>query len=385
MVKGSQRMGIYICRCGGNIDNSLDTKELHETAAKLDKVGHVETVGFACSTETRAKMAADVKEHDLDRVLIVACSPKLYLKEFQQTLEGVDVKGCMVEMCNIREQCAWMHHGDIGAATVKAEDMLRMSHDRLMLQSPVEKANVSHVNKMRCTGCGICESVCNFNAIHISPDKDFGGSRKANVNVNACEGCGACVAACPTAALDQVCFSNMQIISQMETFLKNTRMDFPKIVVFSCHWCSYTAADMAGVKRMAMDPHFMVIRTMCSARVDPEWVIKALSIGADGVLVLAGHPGRCHYEIGNLRTRKRMTLLHNYLEQVGFDPDRFQISYIDSEEVEAYVKTMNEYIGKVRELGPNPVDPQTNIMPKRLEMPWLDIKPDKRWDEGLKL
>jgi hypothetical protein len=113
-------------------------------------------------------------------------------------------------------------------------------------------------------------------------------------------------------------------------------MGFPKVVVFSCHWCSYTAADTAGLKRMAMDPHFVVIRTMCSARVDPEWVLKALSKGADGVLVLAGHPGRCHIE-------------------------------------------------KVRALGPNPVDPHTRVSPKRLEMPWLDIKPPKRWDEGLEL
>lgn len=385
MVNGSQKMGIYICRCGGNMDNDLDTKRLHETAVKLGKVAHVATLDLACSPVSMAKMAADVKEQGLDRVLIAACSPRLYLKEFQQALEPAGVNNCMVEMCNIREQCAWVHHGDLDAATIKAEDMLRMSYERLSLQSPVEKANVSQVNKMRCTGCGICESVCNFNAIRISPDKDFGGSRKANVNVNACEGCGACVAACPTAALDQVCFSNLQIISQMEAFLKGSRMDFPRIVVFSCHWCSYTAADVAGLKRMAMDPHFAVIRTMCSARVDPEWVIKALSIGADGVLVLAGHPGRCHYEVGNLRTRKRMTLLHNYLEQVGFHPDRFQISYIDSEGAEAYVRTINEYVAKVKELGPNPVDPQTDVMPKRLEMPWLDIKPEKRWDEGLKL
>jgi coenzyme F420-reducing hydrogenase delta subunit/formate hydrogenlyase subunit 6/NADH:ubiquinone oxidoreductase subunit I len=335
------------------------------------------------SPATREQIGKDVKEHGIDRVLIAACSPKLYLKEFQQTLEEADRKGCMLEMCNIREQCAWIHFNDREAATNKAEDMLRMSHDRLQNQSITEKANVSQVNKFRCTGCGICESVCNFNAIHLAPDQDYQDHKKANVNINACEGCGACVAACPTAALDQTCFSNLQMVSQIETFLKDSRMDFPKVVVFSCHWCSYTAADIAGLKRMAMDPHFCVLRTMCSARVDPEWVLKALSKGADGVLVLAGHPGRCHYEVGNLRTRKRMTLLHTYLEQMGFHPDRFHMDYVDSEEVEGYVKAVNDYIEKVRQLGPNPIDPNTRISPKRLEMPWLDIKAEKKWSEGL--
>jgi len=378
-------MGIYICRCGGNIDNSLDTGKLHEAATNLTKVAHTAIVDFACSPAAREQMAKDVKEHGIDRVLIAACSPKLYLKEFQQTLEEADRKGCMVEMCNIREQCAWIHFNDNEAATSKALEMLRMSHDRLQNQSVAEKANVSQVNKFRCTGCGICESVCNFNANHLAPDKDYQDHKKANVNINACEGCGACVAACPTAALDQTCFSNLQMVSQIETFLKDSKMGFPKVVVFSCHWCSYTAADVAGLKRMAMDPHFCVLRTMCSARVDPEWVLKALSKGADGVLVLAGHPGRCHYEIGNLRTRKRMTLLHTYLEQMGFHPDRFHMDYVDSEEVEGYVKAVNDYIEKVRSLGPNPIDPNTRISPKRLEMPWLDIKAEKKWSDDLKL
>lgn len=385
MSKGSQRMGIYICRCGGNIDNSLDTGMLHEAAKNLTKVAHTAVVDFACSPAAREQMAKDIKEHGIDRVLIAACSPKLYLKEFQQALEEADRKGCMLEMCNIREQCAWIHFNDREAATSKAVDMLRMSHDRLQNQAITEKANVSQVNKFRCTGCGICESVCNFNAIHLAPDKDYQDHKKANVNINACEGCGACVAACPTAALDQTCFSNLQMVSQIETFLKDSKMGFPKVVVFSCHWCSYTAADVAGLKRMAMDPHFCVLRTMCSARVDPEWVLKALSKGADGVLVLAGHPGRCHYEIGNLRTRKRMTLLHAYLEQMGFHPDRFHIDYVDSEEVEGYVKAVNDYIEKVRSLGPNPVDPHTRVSPKRLEMPWLDIKAEKKWSDDLVL
>jgi len=102
-------------------------------------------------------------------------------------------------------------------------------------------------------------------------------------------------------------------------------------------------------------------------------VLKALSSGADGVLVLAGSPGRCHYETGNLRTRKRMTLLKIVLQQLGFDDDRFLIEFVDEEQPEKYRNAIEEYVEKIRELGPNPIVPSKRPEQKRYEIPGLKL------------
>ena len=75
----------------------------------------------------------------------------------------------------------------------------------------------------------------------------------------------------------------------------------PKILVFSCNWCSYAGADLAGTSRTQYAPNIRIVRVMCSGRVEPSFVLEALA-GADGVLVLGCHPGECHYLEGNYKT-----------------------------------------------------------------------------------
>ena len=75
----------------------------------------------------------------------------------------------------------------------------------------------------------------------------------------------------------------------------------PKIVVFACNWCSYAGADTAGVSRIQHQPHFRMIRVMCSGRIQPAFVLRSFEKGADGVLVSGCHFGDCHYIFGNHR------------------------------------------------------------------------------------
>jgi F420-non-reducing hydrogenase small subunit len=75
----------------------------------------------------------------------------------------------------------------------------------------------------------------------------------------------------------------------------------PRIVAFFCTWCTYTAADLAGISRMTYAPNARIIRVMCSGRVDPQFVLKAFADGADGVLIGGCHPGDCHYQAGNYK------------------------------------------------------------------------------------
>jgi len=128
----------------------------------------------------------------------------------------------------------------------------------------------------------------------------------------------------------------------------------PKILVFCCNWCSYAGADLAGISRFQIQPNFRVIRTMCSARVDPEWIMEAFRLGADGVMVAGCHPGDCHYIGGNYRTRRRVAMLRSLLRQFGLDPQRLQLAWVSAGEAEKFATTVNEFIDRVTAMGPSP-------------------------------
>ncbi len=128
----------------------------------------------------------------------------------------------------------------------------------------------------------------------------------------------------------------------------------PKILVFCCNWCSYAGADLAGISRYQIKPYFRVLRTMCSARVDPEWIMQAFRLGADGVMVAGCHPGDCHYIGGNYRTRRRVAMLRSLLTQFGLDPDRLALEWVSAGEAEKFATTVNGFIDRIVELGPSP-------------------------------
>lgn len=129
----------------------------------------------------------------------------------------------------------------------------------------------------------------------------------------------------------------------------------PKILVFCCNWCSYAGADLAGVSRLQMPSSFRVIRTMCSGRVDPEFILHAFARGADGIIVAGCHPADCHYIGGNYRTRRRVALLRTMIKQYGLDKDRLRLEWISAAEGEKFQKTIREFTEKIKELGPSPL------------------------------
>jgi len=126
----------------------------------------------------------------------------------------------------------------------------------------------------------------------------------------------------------------------------------PKTVVFCCNWCSYAGADLAGTSRLKIKPNFRVVRTMCSGRLEPSFIFRALAKGADGVLIAGCHPGDCHYSSGNYKTRRRMMLLENMLTQLGIEPERLRLEWISASEGTKFRSTVNDFIETIRELGP---------------------------------
>jgi len=129
----------------------------------------------------------------------------------------------------------------------------------------------------------------------------------------------------------------------------------PTILAFCCNWCSYAGADLAGVSRLQMPPNVHIIRVMCSASVKPEYVLKALSQGIDGVLVLGCHIGDCHYMTGNHRTAKRMPLVQKVLKETGMDERRLKLDWVSAAEGEKFQKVITDFVQEVQMLGPSPL------------------------------
>ena len=127
----------------------------------------------------------------------------------------------------------------------------------------------------------------------------------------------------------------------------------PKIIGFLCRWCSYPGADLAGSSRIKYPPNMIPIRVMCSGRVDPSFVVKALNDGADGVLIAGCHPPTdCHYQSGNIKAMRRYPLLIKMLGQFGIEKERVRLEWISASEGARFAQVVKEMTETIRRLGP---------------------------------
>jgi len=126
----------------------------------------------------------------------------------------------------------------------------------------------------------------------------------------------------------------------------------PRIVAYCCNWCSYAGADLAGTSRIQYPTNARILRVNCTGRLSTEFILAALDMGADGVLVSGCHPGDCHYTSGNLKARARWALLEIALEQAGVDPRRIRLQWASAAEAQIFADGVKIITEQVRELGP---------------------------------
>jgi F420-non-reducing hydrogenase iron-sulfur subunit len=126
----------------------------------------------------------------------------------------------------------------------------------------------------------------------------------------------------------------------------------PKIVGFLCNWCSYRAADLAGSARIKYPENVRIIRVMCSGRVDPSFVFKALSLGADAVMVAGCHPGECHYIEQNYKAMRRFHMMKHSLKAMGLEDDRVRLVWASAAEGQLLAEHIDKFVNDVRKLGP---------------------------------
>jgi len=119
----------------------------------------------------------------------------------------------------------------------------------------------------------------------------------------------------------------------------------PVIIGFTCNWCSYRAADVAGTTRLKYAPNVRLIRLMCSGRIDPTFVL-------DGVLISGCHPGDCHYLEQNYKAMRRHRLLQRTLAQFGIEPERVHLTWASAAEGARLAETIDRFVERIRALGP---------------------------------
>ncbi len=226
------------------------------------------------------------------------------------------------------------------AAAGKASALLAKDHierEPLTAQLDLEK----------CIFCGRCVPVCPFSAIEMLGPVKVGPLRIIEA---ACQGCGACAAECNVDAITMPYFTKPQVMAQIDAALAERPEE--KVLVFACNWCSYAGADQAGIEKIQYPSSARIIRTMCSARIEEDFVARSFENGAGAVLLtgcrLTENGSDCHYINANTQTLKRFQFWRRKYERKGIDPERLQLQWISASEGREFAAKMREMDRVVR-------------------------------------
>ncbi len=149
------RIGVYVCHCGTNIAGVIDPKEVAEYAATLPGVVLAKDYAYMCSDPGQAMIRQDIKEHNLNRVVVAACTVTMHEPTFRACLEDAGLNPFLFEMANIREQCTWVHSHEPEAALQKAKDLVAAAVAKARYLRPLEMIKVPVTKKALVIGGGI--------------------------------------------------------------------------------------------------------------------------------------------------------------------------------------------------------------------------------------
>jgi len=313
-----------------------ETKNLFVHAENIDlgQLVELEAEMVVLSTAAVPRMEATV----LGQALTIPNSPDGFYMEYHPKLKPIDTPTEGVFLAG-----AAQGPKDI-PASVSQGSAAASRAGRIMAADKWEiEPIVAYVWPDRCKECGICVSVCPYNAI------TGGKGQIAEIVPAKCHGCGCCVAECPHNAITQMHFTDAQILAQMHALLAENPEE--KTLALMCHWCSYGGADTAGVSHLEYPPSSRGIRVMCSARMDRDFIFEAFRLGAGMVLVSGCHEQDCHYITGQQYAAKRFAKIPKVLERMGISPERFRVEWISAAEGAKYARVIKEVDETLRALG----------------------------------
>lgn len=177
-----ERIGVYICHCGGNISDYVDVEKVRQAVQDDEGVVLAKTTVFACSDSNQTDMVNDIKEHNLDGVIVSSCSPKLHLTTFRNVTERGDLNKYTYVHANIREQVSWAHSDDKEGATEKAIRVVKAAIAKSRYAEPLYPNHFEAEKTIAVIGAGIAGlkaaislSDKNSNVVLVEKENKVGG------------------------------------------------------------------------------------------------------------------------------------------------------------------------------------------------------------------
>ncbi|MFP4459072.1 MAG: FAD-dependent oxidoreductase [Candidatus Zixiibacteriota bacterium] len=155
IIGNRPRVGVFVCHCGINIASVLDVRKCCSIMKKTPNVEFSDHIMYACSTDGLKTIGDKIKEHDLNRVVVAACSPRTHEPLFRETLREAGLNEYLFEMVNIRDQCSWAHMNQPELATKKAMDLVEMGIAKARNLVPLQKLSVDIDPKALVIGGGL--------------------------------------------------------------------------------------------------------------------------------------------------------------------------------------------------------------------------------------
>ncbi|BCL62108.1 hypothetical protein DGMP_28010 [Desulfomarina profundi] len=181
------RIGVFVCHCGSNIAGIVDVEAVEQYAETLPDVVYVERNLFSCSQDTQDMIAKRIREQNLNRIVIAACTPRTHEPLFRETLKAAGLNEYLVEMANIRNHDSWVHSGDPKAATSKAKDLVRMAVAKVVYSSSLKPISVPITQKGLVIGGGVAGMTAALNMaeqgfeVHLVERTDTLGGNALNL------------------------------------------------------------------------------------------------------------------------------------------------------------------------------------------------------------
>ncbi|UCH01664.1 MAG: hydrogenase iron-sulfur subunit [Candidatus Bathyarchaeota archaeon] len=289
----------------------------------------------------------------IQRLFTLSRAPDGYFMEAHPKLRPVDTPTGGVFLAGCAESAKDIKDSVTQASAAASRANILMAQGKVTIEAITPTPIIDN-----CKFCELCTKVCPYNAILVDRENKI-----TEVIEAACAGCGNCGAECPSDALIMRHFTDEQIIAQIDAI---TEQDANmKIVAFCCNWCSYAAADFAGVSRMQQPTNIRIIRTMCSARVSEKFIARAFARGAAAVLVAGCHLNDCHYIDANYQTKKRVERFWRRMERRGVRKERLQLLWASAAEGERFASKVREMAETVKNVSSEEIQKTVKAFKKR--------------------